>query len=120
MCDSKFYTHNKTPGKIMLTNFNTFHILRINLCVLCIESTQNELNNTVRACVHVVKPTDALFTFSLFRHYTATCFGLASCPSLGGTNVIRNRSYVLYVSVGCQMTVPFVAYIHCYILMMGY
>jgi hypothetical protein len=30
---------------------------------------------------------DALFIFSLFSHYTCTCFGLASCPSSGGNNV---------------------------------
>jgi hypothetical protein len=30
---------------------------------------------------------EALFIFSLFRHYTSTCFGLASCPSSGGNNV---------------------------------
>jgi hypothetical protein len=29
----------------------------------------------------------ALFIFSLFSHYTSTCFGLASCPSPGGNNV---------------------------------
>jgi hypothetical protein len=30
---------------------------------------------------------DALFIFSLFSHYTSTCFGLAGCPSSGGNNV---------------------------------
>jgi hypothetical protein len=29
----------------------------------------------------------ALCIFSIFRHYTSTCFGLASCPSSGSNNV---------------------------------
>jgi hypothetical protein len=34
---------------------------------------------------------DALFIFSLFSHYTSTCFGLASFPSSGGNNVYMQQ-----------------------------
>jgi hypothetical protein len=37
--------------------------------------------------MRVMKPTYALFIFSLFSHYTSPCFGIASCPSSGGNNV---------------------------------
>jgi hypothetical protein len=31
------------------------------------------------------------FIFGLFSHYTSTCFGLASCPSSGGSNVYMQQ-----------------------------
>jgi hypothetical protein len=37
--------------------------------------------------VRVMKPTCCTTFFSLLGHYTSTCFGLASSPSTGGSNV---------------------------------
>jgi hypothetical protein len=41
--------------------------------------------------MRVMKPTDALIIFSLFSHYTSTCFGLASYTSSAGNNVYMQQ-----------------------------
>jgi hypothetical protein len=55
---------------------------------------------------------DALFIFSLFRHCTATCFGLASWKS-SRWNKVYMWQLVCVVHFSCQQA------IHCYLLMMG-
>ena len=44
---------------------------------------------------------DALFTLSLFRQSTSTCFGHIGSPSSGGMLHIYNSWYVLSFSVDC-------------------
>jgi hypothetical protein len=41
--------------------------------------------------MRVLEQLDALFIFSLFGHYTSTCFRLANCPSSGGKNVCMKQ-----------------------------
>jgi hypothetical protein len=47
--------------------------------------------NRASRYMRVMKRTDALFIFSLFSHYTSTCFGLASSPSSGGNSVYMQQ-----------------------------
>jgi hypothetical protein len=71
--------------------------------------------------MHVMKPTWCTIYFQFIRHYTSTCFGLASCPSSGGSNVYKwQLILVSRTSATDTRLTRTVAYIHRYLLMMGY
>jgi hypothetical protein len=63
---------------------------------------------------------DILVIYSLFDHYTSTCFGLASCTSSEGNDVYMQQLVRVVQLVVCQRTavnqnvqhVPIVLYIY--------
>jgi hypothetical protein len=50
--------------------------------------------------LRVMEPTYAIFIFTVFSHYTSTCFGRASSPSSGGSNICQLVCVALWFTVG--------------------